>query len=157
MIDKEAKARENRLRRRAENRGLRLIKARRTDPLAPDHNRWMIIDPRGSMPPVGAGNDGRPTMTLEEVRVWLEVGCREGMLGAGGGANSDAARLAKALVHAANLRVHLGDQSPEWTDVLADPVMRQVLASRLATVRQAIDAFLEAVDAFEGQGERHDA
>jgi len=72
MSDKQQeKARENRLRRLAETRGLRLIKARRSDPRAPDFDRWMIVDPHGVTPPVGAGHHGRPAMTIDEVEAWL--------------------------------------------------------------------------------------
>jgi hypothetical protein len=55
----------------AENQGLKLIKARRTDPHALDYGRWMLVDPSGRIAPVGVGDDSRPTMTLDEVEAWL--------------------------------------------------------------------------------------
>jgi len=73
---RQKKARENRLRRLAENQGLRLTKARRSDPRALDHERRMIVDPHGMIAPVGVLSHGRPSMTLDEVDAWLsdEVG-----------------------------------------------------------------------------------
>jgi hypothetical protein len=61
-----SKARENRLRRTAERRGLRLVKSRRRDPRALDYGSWYITD---------ASTSGLLTsehgIDLDQVEAWL--------------------------------------------------------------------------------------
>jgi hypothetical protein len=55
------KARENRLRRKAEHQGLRLEKSRRRDIHAPDFNRYALMSIKtGERVHVGHGPDGAP-------------------------------------------------------------------------------------------------
>lgn len=70
-MDQEEKVRENRLRRMAERQGVRIEKSRRRDPRAYDFDCWWIVDPLNNAIVTGAGHNGRPSLTLDEVEAWL--------------------------------------------------------------------------------------
>jgi hypothetical protein len=76
------KTRENRARRMATRRGLRLVKSRRRDPRALDYGKYWIVNPRApataalgwaATPTAGPPTmlTPEPGMTLEQVEDWL--------------------------------------------------------------------------------------
>jgi hypothetical protein len=65
-MDQQEKARENRLRRMAERRGLALVKSRRRDPGAIDYDCWAIVDSQSRV------TRGQPMLSLDDVEVALE-------------------------------------------------------------------------------------
>jgi hypothetical protein len=64
-MDKEAKARENRLRRMAERQGLRLLKCRRRDPLSIGYGLYELVSIRSHRTP------DTYTQTLDQVEATL--------------------------------------------------------------------------------------
>lgn len=66
-ITPEEKVRENRLRRKAERRGLKLVKSRRRDPGALDFNQWWVVDLRRDVVVFG-GDYGE---TIDDVENYL--------------------------------------------------------------------------------------
>ena len=73
-MDHKEKVRENRLRRMAERRGLRLEKCRRRDPYALGYRRYWLIDTFGGSVIYGAGPWGGPGATIDEIEAFLESG-----------------------------------------------------------------------------------
>ena len=67
------KVRENKLRRMASRRGLRLVKSGRRDPDALDFNKWMIVDSETNGLVAGA-NHGWACFDLDDVEQWLAGG-----------------------------------------------------------------------------------
>jgi hypothetical protein len=67
-VDTAEKVRENRLRRVAGRRGLRLEKSRRRDPQAMDYGLFWIVQATGKAVVPSRG------MTLTEVEAWLDGG-----------------------------------------------------------------------------------
>jgi len=66
------KTRENRLRRMADRRGLKIVKSRRRDPEAIDYGRYMLRDREESNTVVfGATPAGRPVATLDDIEGYL--------------------------------------------------------------------------------------
>ncbi|MBV8949798.1 MAG: hypothetical protein JOZ99_02905 [Actinobacteria bacterium] len=65
----EDKARESRLRRRAQRQGLKLVKSHRRDPRAADYGGYWIIDPERNFLLAGDTNTG---MELDGVEEWLD-------------------------------------------------------------------------------------
>jgi hypothetical protein len=66
------KVRENRLRRMAERRGLRLVKSRRRDPRAIDYGLYTLVSDRTNTTVAGTERTtGRPEFTLDDVEAWL--------------------------------------------------------------------------------------
>jgi hypothetical protein len=65
------KTRETRLRRAADRQGLRLERSRRRDPQATDYGRYWLVDLVTSDVVAGADSLERPSMTLDEVEMWL--------------------------------------------------------------------------------------
>jgi hypothetical protein len=65
-MDGAEKVREARLRRMARRQGLKLIRSRRRDPLAPDFGRYALVDPDTNRSVAGVGS-----MTLDDVETWL--------------------------------------------------------------------------------------
>jgi len=74
-MDKETKVRENRLRRAADRRGLKLSKSRSRDPSAIDFGRYALIDVEsgGTVHAVRADR-WIHCLSLEEVEDWLGMG-----------------------------------------------------------------------------------
>jgi hypothetical protein len=70
-MPQEDKVKENRLRRIAERRGMRLEKSRRRDPKAPDFEGFMLIDARKNYVIVG-GEPFAYSASLEDVEKWLD-------------------------------------------------------------------------------------
>ena len=69
-MERSEKVRENRLRRVAYRRGLRLMKSRRRDPMAIDYGGWMLVDLYNNF--VVSGADPYPfSMDLDEVEEFL--------------------------------------------------------------------------------------
>ncbi len=69
------KVRENRLRRVALRRGLRLEKTRRRDPLALDYGTYMLIDDRTNAV-VARGLESGYGLTLDDIERHLDGGAR---------------------------------------------------------------------------------
>jgi len=63
-MDDAEKVREARLRRMAQRQGLKLVRSRRRDPLAPDFGRYALVDGEGNRPVAGE-------MTLDDVEAQL--------------------------------------------------------------------------------------
>jgi hypothetical protein len=70
-MDTAERVRENRLRRMADRRGLRLVKSRRRDPRAVDYGRYMLVDQATNVVVAGTGAIGRPIWTLDQIEAWL--------------------------------------------------------------------------------------
>lgn len=70
-METEEKIRENRLRRRAQRQGFRLMKSRRRDPQALDYGTYMLVDASTSGVVASAGNNGFG-LDLDGVEEWLE-------------------------------------------------------------------------------------
>ena len=70
-MDTAERVRENRLRRMADRRGLRLVKSRRRDPQAIDYERYMLVDQATNAVVAGTGAIGRPSWDLDQVEAWL--------------------------------------------------------------------------------------
>mgnify|MGYP000956423648 CR=1 FL=1 len=71
--DQEVKVRENRIRRIAERRGLRLEKSRRRDPHAIDFGGYMLIDAHKNQVVMGATNFAYDA-NLDEIEGFLNDG-----------------------------------------------------------------------------------
>ncbi|KQO69054.1 hypothetical protein ASF22_18550 [Methylobacterium sp. Leaf87] len=70
-MDQSEKVRENRIRRMAERRGMRLEKSKRRDPKAIDFGGYMLIDTAKNFAVVGS--DPYPySASLEDVEGWLQ-------------------------------------------------------------------------------------
>ena len=67
-----SKVRENRLRRMADRRGLRLMKSRRRDPNAIDHGLYALIDLDSNRLINSDNVNSIYALTLDDVGVWLE-------------------------------------------------------------------------------------
>lgn len=68
------KVRENRVRRVAERRGLRLEKSRRRDPHAPDFGLYMLFDARTNLLSLPSTQNGNPWSTLDRIEEFLKNG-----------------------------------------------------------------------------------
>jgi hypothetical protein len=62
---------ENRVRRMAERRSLRLHRSRRRDPSASDHGRYMLRDVNTRVIVAGTTSTGDAMWTLEDVEAYL--------------------------------------------------------------------------------------
>ena len=62
---------EDRVRRMAERRSMRLHRSRRRDPEAPDYGRYLLRDVSTRVPVVGTSSDGRAMWTLDDVDTYL--------------------------------------------------------------------------------------
>src|SRR5579859_2201461 len=91
-MSQEDKVKENRLRRIAERRGLRLEKSRRRDQRAPDYNGFMLVDAYKNTVVLGATHFAY-SASLEDVEAFLEE--RE---------NGDVQKPAKQWTESAALR-----------------------------------------------------
>jgi hypothetical protein len=65
------KALENRLRRMADRRGLKLMKSRRRDPRAVDFGGYALVDQATNGIVYGTGHIGRITASLDEIEDFL--------------------------------------------------------------------------------------
>jgi hypothetical protein len=65
------KVRENRLRRMAERRGLKLVKSRRRDEHAWDYGMFMIVSVENNWVVAGTAATGRPEFTIDDVEAYL--------------------------------------------------------------------------------------
>jgi hypothetical protein len=63
--------RENRVRRLAERRSLRLLRSRRRDPRAPDYGRYMVRDANTRIIVAGTTSTGSALWTLKDVEAYL--------------------------------------------------------------------------------------
>lgn len=71
-MSEEDKVRENRLRRKADRMGYRLLKSRRRDPAALEYGGYMIVDVETGGAVAGTGNAGRGyALSLDDVEEWL--------------------------------------------------------------------------------------
>jgi len=62
---------ENRVRRMAERRSMRLHKSRRRDPDAADYGRYLLRDVSTRVPVAGTTREGRAMWTLRDVEAYL--------------------------------------------------------------------------------------
>jgi hypothetical protein len=65
------KVREDRLRRVANRRGLRLLKSRRRDPRAADHGRYILVDATTNSVAYGIWNNNWAEATLDQIEEYL--------------------------------------------------------------------------------------
>jgi hypothetical protein len=63
--------REDRVRRLAERRSMRLQRSRRRDPEAADYGRYLLRDVNSCVPVAGTTPDGRAMWTLRDVETYL--------------------------------------------------------------------------------------
>jgi hypothetical protein len=68
------KVREDRLRRVANRRGLRLLKSRRRDPQAVDHGRYILVDATTNVVVYGVWNNNWAEATLDQIEEYLSAG-----------------------------------------------------------------------------------
>ncbi len=72
------KVRENRLRRVAERRGLRLMRSRRRDPNAWDYGTYQLVDVRTKGVVAAEWSIGRGYgLSLDEIEQWLDEGAKD--------------------------------------------------------------------------------
>ena len=71
-MDAHEKVRENRLRRKLDRMGYRLVKARRRDPDAIDYGKYIITDIASGVAVAGSSADGRwYELDLDDVEQWI--------------------------------------------------------------------------------------
>ncbi|MFW6124992.1 MAG: hypothetical protein ACOC46_02490 [Pirellulales bacterium] len=70
-MSNDEKVRENRVRRKAARRGLRVVKSRRRDPDAIDYGCYMIVDVDMNAVVAGTAGTQRPNFSLDDVEEWL--------------------------------------------------------------------------------------
>ena len=71
-MNKNEKVQENRIRRRLDRLGYKLVKSRSRDPHAPGYGLYQVINlSHGGCDFGYEGFDGAPSATLAEVEVWL--------------------------------------------------------------------------------------
>ena len=68
----ETKVQQNRVRRKATRRGLKLVKSRRRDPKAVDFGKYMLVDIGTNAVVFGSGRFG-PDADLAEIEQWLDA------------------------------------------------------------------------------------